>query len=616
MNIQTLSRKEKRARIAKAAKVYGIKGEESLALHQAYMALGAGDVAEAVRLVHPVTKSHPDNAHSWIILGGAALAKREGATAKAFFTKAADITPKAAIVMAGMAKAHVLCAEVEDACDMSARAIAAGSEDVGLIKLYLQLMGRLGRRLSAADVVAPAARKIDDAALSLTVGDFYAEAEETGRAVEWLDRAWRLDPTPESHQIARLRALLYSLRLTDAESMARDLIDDAQDRDTVALILLTSLRVQRRLDEAEEMAESFEFATPEGFAQARAIVANILQDRGDAAIGGAADSAYVEALNVTDDTGRIAKAYGVFRFRGGDFAGGAPFFDQRFPEAQRRRSPLENSAADALATRDRVILLTEQGIGDQLALLTLLKIAPVKSGAEISFVGDARMGDLLRGNTLGVNHIPQEVFLAGQLVAAPNELIYLGDLTRFLADRPAADRHGPILNVDSDRRARLRKSYESQANGAPIIGVAWASRSLIGVLRSIPLADMVADFPENALVVNLQYGATKDDIAAAKAARPDLTFVTDTHVDQMADLAGFAAQIAALDRVITIDNTTAHMCGAIGHSDSHVLLPTGSECMWYWGAEGQDDPWYGALNLHRQERAGDWSAPLAALRAI
>ncbi len=226
------------------------------------------------------------------------------------------------------------------------------------------------------------------------------------------------------------------------------------------------------------------------------------------------------------------------------------------------------------------------------------------------------MGDLLRGNTLGVNHIPQEVFLAGQLVAAPNELIYLGDLTRFLADRPAADRHGPILNVDSDRRARLRKSYESQANGAPIIGVAWASRSLIGVLRSIPLADMVADFPENALVVNLQYGATKDDIAAAKGARPDLTFVTDTHVDQMADLAGFAAQIAALDRVITIDNTTAHMCGAIGHSDSHVLLPTGSECMWYWGAEGQDDPWYGALNLHRQERAGDWSAPLAALRAI
>ena len=91
--------------------------------------------------------------------------------------------------------------------------------------------------------------------------------------------------------------------------------------------------------------------------------------------------------------------------------------------------------------------------------------------------------------------------------------------------------------------------------------------------------------------------------------------MADSGIDQMADLAGFAAQIAALDTVATIDNTTAHMCGALGHPDAHVLLPAGSECMWYWGREAEVDPWYGQLALHRQAEAGDWSAPLAGLRA-
>lgn len=615
MSIQTLSRKEKRAKIARAAKLYGIKGEESLALHEAYRCLREGDIGGALRLAHPVTKSHPDNAHAWIVMGGAALHQREGATARAFFTKALEGAPKDPVVLGGIAKAHILSAEVEPALDWAARAIRAGTEDAGLVRLYMQLMAEMGRRLSAAEVVKPAVRRLDDADLSLMLGDMLVDADETGPAAEWLERAWRLDPAPEAHRVAKLRSLLYQVRLDEAVELGRELLHTVEARDMVALVLLTALRVQRRAEEAMELARSFEFATPEGYAQSLGLVANLLQDRND---DPAADAAYAEAMHVAGTQVRpLMKAYGVFLYRSGQYAGGWDKFAARFPPQQRARIPVERSDPAALAQRDSLILMAEQGIGDQLALMTLLRLAPLAEGCAVSFVGDARFAPLLEGNAFGLRHIPQDEFTSGSYVADLGGVTYLGDLTRFLADHPRGAQGGAFLTADARRRDHLRRRYAAKAPGAPVIGVSWASRSLIGRLRSVELAELCRALPEGAVVVNLQYGDSAGEIAKAQAARPDLIFVTDREVDQMADLAGFAAQIMAVDRVVTIDNTTAHLCGALGHPDAHMLLPGGSECMWYWGTEGSADPWYGVLRLHRQGAAvGDWSAPLAAIRDL
>ena len=38
----------------------------------------------------------------------------------------------------------------------------------------------------------------------------------------------------------------------------------------------------------------------------------------------------------------------------------------------------------------------------------------------------------------------------------------------------------------------------------------------------------------------------------------------DATIDQMTDIDGFAAQIAALDAVVTISRTAAHVAGALG----------------------------------------------------
>ncbi|MGG5822613.1 hypothetical protein [Falsiroseomonas sp. HW251] len=74
-----------------------------------------------------------------------------------------------------------------------------------------------------------------------------------------------------------------------------------------------------------------------------------------------------------------------------------------------------------------------------------------------------------------------------------------------------------------------------------------------------------------------------------------------------------ATLMRGLDLVVSIDSFPAHLAGALGVP---VLLLLTEPADWRW-MEGRDDsPWYPTMRLLRQERPGDWSVPLAALRAI
>jgi ADP-heptose:LPS heptosyltransferase len=76
------------------------------------------------------------------------------------------------------------------------------------------------------------------------------------------------------------------------------------------------------------------------------------------------------------------------------------------------------------------------------------------------------------------------------------------------------------------------------------------------------------------------------------------------------DYADTAAIIAHLDAVLTVDTSVAHLAGALG-VPCHILLS--SACGWRWGITGTDSPWYRPARLHRQERPGDWSAPIESV---
>ncbi|WP_137181873.1 glycosyltransferase family 9 protein [Roseomonas sp. AR75] len=71
-----------------------------------------------------------------------------------------------------------------------------------------------------------------------------------------------------------------------------------------------------------------------------------------------------------------------------------------------------------------------------------------------------------------------------------------------------------------------------------------------------------------------------------------------------------ASRMRALDLVVSVDSMPAHLAGALG-VPVWLLLPQPADWRWMDGRE--DSPWYPGMRLFRQERAGDWSAPVLRL---
>jgi hypothetical protein len=138
------------------------------------------------------------------------------------------------------------------------------------------------------------------------------------------------------------------------------------------------------------------------------------------------------------------------------------------------------------------------------------------------------------------------------------------------------------------------------------VGVAWAGRPSHpdDHHRSIPLADLGS----LAQVPDIRWFSLQKGLRAADAAAGSLP-LTDWTRD-LADFADTAALIANLDLVITVDTSLAHLAGALG-KPVWVLLPYAPD--WRWLLDRADSPWYPTMRLFRQQKIGDWRAPVDAV---
>jgi hypothetical protein len=83
-------------------------------------------------------------------------------------------------------------------------------------------------------------------------------------------------------------------------------------------------------------------------------------------------------------------------------------------------------------------------------------------------------------------------------------------------------------------------------------------------------------------------------------------------LDDFNNLDDFAALIMALDLVISVQNTTIHMCGALGKT-CWGMIPWRPE--WRYGSNGQSMIWYSSIALYRQEIPGDWGGIISLINS-
>ena len=136
------------------------------------------------------------------------------------------------------------------------------------------------------------------------------------------------------------------------------------------------------------------------------------------------------------------------------------------------------------------------------------------------------------------------------------------------------------------------------------IGICWRSGNpVVGQERNAPLGlwrEILTRAGCN--FVSLQYGETAADIEAARIAYGADIFV-DEEVDPLTNAEDWFAQVAAMDLVISVDNSTIQVSGAQG-IPTYTLLSYAPE--WSFGLAGDTHDWHPSMRVFRQSQPGRW----------
>jgi Flp pilus assembly protein TadD len=246
-----------------------------------------------------------------------------------------------------------------------------------------------------------------------------------------------------------------------------------------------------------------------------------------------------------------------------------------------------------------LLLFTEQGLGDTLQFIRYLPMVAAKGGAIVLQV-QAMLVPLLRGLP-GVTLI-----LRGAPLPPVDLLLPLMDLPHVFGttlDSIPAD--VPYLHADPEKVEMWRRDFGDIA--ALKVGVVWAGGPTHKGDRYRSLA---ADAVLPRLVMpgvqlySLQKEPRPSDIPVLAALGSDVIDLAP----RLDDFADTAAAAAALDLVISVDTSVAHLAGAMGRP-VWVLLPYAPD--WRWLRDREDTPWYPSMRLFRQHTPQAWAEVIA-----
>jgi len=242
-----------------------------------------------------------------------------------------------------------------------------------------------------------------------------------------------------------------------------------------------------------------------------------------------------------------------------------------------------------------VLVQAEQGLGDTIQLSRYVPLIAAR-GARVTLACAPVLIPLLRR----VKGLHAAVDKAARLPAYDVWIDQMS-LPRVFATTPdTIPAAAGWLSADQGAIASLAACLAP----GPRIGIVWAGNHAHSNdrRRSLP-AEVVTDFAEACAVplISLQVGPRA--IEAPRYGFHDLS-------RDLTDYAATAAAVAALDLVLCVDTSVAHLAGALG-TPAWVMLPFAPDWRWLLGRD--DTPWYRSLRLFRQPRPGDWRSVIARI---
>lgn len=282
-----------------------------------------------------------------------------------------------------------------------------------------------------------------------------------------------------------------------------------------------------------------------------------------------------------------------------ELASGRPVF----PKLTWRGEPLAGKT---------LLVWGEQGMGDLLQFsryIPMLAERVRREGGKLAWNAFPQMGALLARSLHG--HF--DLYTAGGPVEALPPFDYEISLVSlpWLFDTREDTIPGPTRYLASEPAAAARWRERLAAETRLKVGLTWTG-SLThkrNPFRRVGLERYARHFGgiDNVAFYSLQPGA-QADIAAAREAG----FEVIDYTGEWKNFDDTAAFVDALDLVISVCTSAAHLAGALGQR-SWVLLDVNPH--WVWMLDRRDSPWYPNTTLYRQQHFRQWEPVLDSMSA-
>ena len=476
-------------------------------------------------------------------------------------------------------------------------------------------------------------------------GDIYLGLGQIPAAVDAHGRAAAREPNHPTYAHDLGRSLLQARRFAEAEAAllrtaslkpaAWDVFCDLgtaqleQRRLTDALVSFTksiALKpdaalayfnqgiAQLELARLAEAEASFRktLAIQPSFLPAMMSLATLLGDLGNRA---EAERLFEHARRLAPQDALFPQAYALVKLRYGDLGTGFELYESRFRPSpfgiQTRPFAAPRWRGEDLTGRD-ILLWTEQGLGDEILAASLVPEI-ISRARSCTIECSERAAPLFERSFAGARVVARSDPPDATLQTRFDFQSPVWSLAAHLRpDMTSFPHHASYLRADAGLTAQLRTRYRARDPGARIIGISWDSAARHGGRKRLPLAmwkDILA--VPGCTFVSLQYGVRSDSPELAGLAQ---RIFVDDDIDALRSLDASAAQVAAMDQVITVSNTTAHLAGA-QNIPVWTLVPEGPGCFWYWFRDRMDSPWYPSMRFFRQPAPGDWAGVAANVAA-
>ena len=570
-----------------------------------------GELEKSIGAYHKAIEINPNDSDVYNNLGNTLQEQGELEKSIEAYHKAIEINPNDARIYYNLGAAQKKQGKLDNAIQTYHQAIEINPDDAEIynsLGTTLQKQEKLDQAIQVYHRALEINSNYSEAFYNL--GLALQEQEEFDQAIQAYHRALDVNPSYSAAYNNLGLILQEQGELDQAVKSYRHALDINPNYSEAYNNLGIALKEQEKLDDAV-LAYQRALEIKPDYSEAHNNLGNTLKEQGklDDAI-----RAYRYALGINPGYSEAHNNLGLALLLQGDFSNGWREYEWRLKCKEldfflNKRDFPQSLWDGSNLDRKTILVWAEQGIGDEIMLASMLPTL-LKMNPNIIVECDKRLVPLLQRSLPGIQFVSREDPANPNLLnTAIDYQIPMGSLGQWLrADEDAfLPKQESYLQACPDKSCRLQEKYRNLAGDKLLVGISWKSTGIDKKRARTKNAPLKCWTPilsqEDYYFINLQYGDIREEIEEYTSLTGYPIYI-DEEIDPLVDLDDFAAQVSALALIISTSNTTVHMSGGLGKK---VWVLLSSRPDWRWMLEKEDTPWYQAMRLFRQEKAGDWA---------